>query len=507
MMSHNDDICVYSRSIEDLPEEILLRIFRSLLPYKDYASIRLVCRQWERLWRVIKSWRMNTFYDSLSLSTSSVSIHWHLIDPPAKFNLTPRFSHSVCYVDSKRMLYVFGGNRDMATSLNDFWSLDLSTRSWERILATGSYPPPKCSSTFIDDEQGNLILFGGRSMIYIDDIHMRKQLHNELHAYSLERNSWKLNVNFNEPGPICGHSASMVTVNNQKRMIIFGGCTLTNDQSQQATPQSTNDLWQWTDIQTNTWTMIHVDGIRPEPREGHSQFTLNSENILIVGGSSLTRVCRDVWMFSFQTNQWTQIAVNNQYPNDFAPSNDDLSYLPFCMISPSNILITFGRLKRHPTEHERHAYSQYDFSHCDKRSRDDVLTVSSSFPSSSSDENDERNRCSTTSKRSQLPYINNRYSMMDLSSGFQMYRLDLSNIFSSNPCVTWLPSKCTSVFGSPSHSSLYYSLIYTRSELILFGGIEKRKLNLRREFSDKDNRFRSKSSGTLAFITISNIAL
>ncbi|CAF4322812.1 unnamed protein product, partial [Rotaria magnacalcarata] len=256
--------------MEDLPEEILLRIFRSLLPYKDYASIRLVCRQWERLWRVIKSWRMNTFYDSLSSSTSSVSIHWHLIDPPTKFNLTPRFSHSVCYVDSKRMLYMFGGNRDMATSLNDFWSLDLSTRSsfsWERILATGSYPPPKCSSTFIDDEQGNLILFGGRSMIYIDDIHMRKQLHNELHAYSLERNSWKLHVNFNEPGPICGHSASMVNVNNQKRMIIFGGCTLTNDQSQQATPQNTNDLWQWTDIQTNTWTMIHVNGIKPEPRE------------------------------------------------------------------------------------------------------------------------------------------------------------------------------------------------------------------------------------------------
>ncbi|CAF1416795.1 unnamed protein product [Rotaria sp. Silwood1] len=503
-MNNNDEICIYSKSIEDLPEEILLRIFRYLLPYNDYASIRLVCQQWERLWRVIKNWRMKTFHDSLSLSTSSVSIHWHLIDPPTKFNLTPRFSHSVCYVDSKRMLYVFGGNRNMATSLNDFWRLNLSTRSWERILATGCYPPPKCSSTFIDDEQGNLLLFGGRSMIYIDDIHMREQLHNELHSYSLEKNSWNLHVNLNEPGPICDHSASIININNQKRMIIFGGSMIINDQNQQSTPQRTNDLWQWTDIHTNIWTMIHVNGTKPEPRKGHSQFTLNSQNILIVGGSSLTCVCRDVWIFSFQTNQWTQITVNNQYPNDFAPNNDDLSYLPFCMVSSSNILITFGRLKRHPTENERHTYSQYDFSHCDKKSREDLST--SSLPSSSSDENDETNRYSIIPKRTQLPLITYKYTMMDISTGFQMYRLDLSNIFSSNPSVTWLPSKCTNVFGSPSRSSLYYSLIYARSELILFGGIEKKKLYLRKHFLEKDNQFQS-ISGTLAFITISNIAL
>jgi hypothetical protein len=77
---------------------------------------------------VIKNWRQEIFYNGLSSSTSPVSIHWHLIDPPVQFNLTPRFAHSVCYVDSKRMLYVFGGSPDTATSLNDFWRLDLSTR-------------------------------------------------------------------------------------------------------------------------------------------------------------------------------------------------------------------------------------------------------------------------------------------------------------------------------------------------------------------------------------------
>ncbi|CAF4003219.1 unnamed protein product, partial [Rotaria sp. Silwood1] len=50
-------------------------------------------------------------------------------------------------------------------------------------------------------------------------------------------------------------------------MIIFGGSMIINDQNQQSTPQRTNDLWQWTDIHTNIWTMIHVNGTKPEPRK------------------------------------------------------------------------------------------------------------------------------------------------------------------------------------------------------------------------------------------------
>jgi hypothetical protein len=172
------------------------------------------------------------------------------------------------------------------------------------------------------------------------------------------------------------------------------------------------------------------------------------------------------------------------------------------MVSLSHILITFGRLKRCPTEHERHTYSQYDFSHCDKKSPEQLCVL----PSSSSDESDETTRYSITHKRPIIPLIKTKYNMLDISTGFQMYRLDISNIFSLNPCVTWLPSKSTSVFGSPSRSSLYYSLICARSELILFGGIDKRSLHSQRNASENNTRFQS-ISGTLAFITISNISL
>jgi len=298
---------------------------------------------------------------------------------------------------------------------------------------------------------------------------------------------------------------------NRSKMIIFGGSTVIIDNQhyhQQSISQRTNDLWQW---HNNNWSKIEVISVRPEPRNGHSQFTLNSNNILIVGGSSPTSICRDVWLFSFSSHQWTQISIQNQYPHDFAPSGDSLTHLPFCFVPLSNVLITFGRLKRHPTENERFAYSQYDFSHCDNRTSSLVLPP----PSSSSDESDEtarfRNRTTTHKRSIQSSFVQNKYHMMDISNGLQMYRLDLSNLFSIQPSVTWLPSRATSVFGSPSCSSLYYSLVYTRTEFILFGGIEKRKLNrqtlMRSEKEDHPFGRSSSPSGTLAFITVSNISL
>jgi len=97
-------------------------------------------------------------------------------------------------------------------------------------------------------------------MVYIDDLHIREQLHSDLHTYSLERNTWTKHVQLDEPGPISDHSASIVHFENQKRMIVFGGLTSINDQIS----QRSNQLWQWAD----TWTQIHAQGTQPEPRKG-----------------------------------------------------------------------------------------------------------------------------------------------------------------------------------------------------------------------------------------------
>lgn len=358
-------------------------------------------------------------------------------------------------------------------------------------------------------------------MVFVDDVHMREQLHGELHSYSFEKNSWSIHPNLDEPGPICDHSASMIEGN---QMIVFAG-SMINDE--RAVPEPTNVLWRWTGISSNVWTKILAEGVEPEPRKGfssslprsidlrfsrlgHSQFTMENDRILIVGGSSRTRVCRDVWFFSLSTRQWTQVQIENQYPHDFAPSNDDFAHLPFCWIRPARLLVTFGRLKRAPNERERDVYSRFDFSHCEKLRREDP---SASVWNSSSDENDEttRRRSFPTPRRMNFPASERKYHLIDLSNSLQMYRLDLSNLFGPTPSVCWLPSKATSAFGSPSRSSLHYSLVCARSELVLFGGIEKKKLQINRrnvEHSDSSAAYRSQTNeGTLAFATISNIPL
>ena len=112
-------------------------------------------------------------------------------------------------------------------------------------------------------------------MIHVDDIHIREQLHHELHSYSFEKNSWTLQSNLNEPGPICDHSASMIEGINGKEMIVFGGSMMNFDLSLHETR---NDLWKWTGTQRNIWTKIPVEGIQPEGRKG-SILSRNSSKI------------------------------------------------------------------------------------------------------------------------------------------------------------------------------------------------------------------------------------
>lgn len=227
---------------------------------------------------------------------------------------------------------------------------------------------------------------------------------------------------------------------------------------------------------------------------------MNDEYIFIVGGSSSTRICRDVWLYSFRTNQWTEILVQNPNSLDNTPNNEDFASIPFCFVRSSNILVTCSRFKRSPNIQQKTAYSQYDFSHYDKQSRNSNQSI---VPSSSSDENDEMIRSSLTTRRSFLSTKSHEYNLIDLSYGLQIFRLDISNLFSANPFVNWLPSKSTNIFGSPTRCYLYYSLVSARSELVLFGGVEKRKLTLQK-CSRETNPIRS---GTLAFITLSNIPL
>lgn len=54
-----------------------------------------------------------------------------------------------------------------------------------------------------------------------------------------------------------------------------------------------------------------------------------------------------------------------------------------------------------------------------------------------------------------------------------IYVLDISHALDEKPYVTWLPMKNTSIVSEGPEETILYSLVEGKSELIMFGGIQK----------------------------------
>lgn len=82
-----------------------------------------------------------------------------------------------------------------------------------------------------------------------------------------------------------------------------------------------------------------------------------------------------------------------------------------------------------------------------------------------------------------------------------IYVLDLSQIYESKPKATWLPAK--NLNNGPEETILY-SLVEGKSELIMFGGIQKDANSV---VLSTNNSFNSQISNSLHFITAPNYVI
>lgn len=82
-----------------------------------------------------------------------------------------------------------------------------------------------------------------------------------------------------------------------------------------------------------------------------------------------------------------------------------------------------------------------------------------------------------------------------------IYVLDLSEIYNSKPKATWLPAK--NLNNGPEETILY-SLVEGKSELIMFGGIQKDANSV---VLTTNNSFNSQISNSLHFITAPNYVI
>ena len=304
-----------------LPEEILMKIL-SLLSYSDIHSSQLVCRRWNVLSKAITKQKCQIFLQSLDTGLFDWTLHRDRSDnimkvvPPGPRDVKthvrvsqsapgipcPRFSHGAAIVG--KYMYIFGGSsteQTMSSAYNDLYRLDLSTRKWYKVHTDGLLPAPREATSFLVHGK-QIIMYGGwcqpRKMNvmprFFDDTQIFDTV--ELKWYRVPTKG-----DTSYPPPRAGHACSMVGDN----MVLFGG-------SHKNTRM--NDVWLF-NVNTQKWTCPYIRSkVKPEPRFGHIQCTLEDRFVVVIGGSGgpPNELFGDVWLLDSKYWTWSEAKVENQ---------------------------------------------------------------------------------------------------------------------------------------------------------------------------------------------------
>ncbi|XP_059143292.1 RING finger protein B-like [Physella acuta] len=312
-----EDVMLKALSLNDMPEEILEHILWFLSPYKDLDAAKLVSKQWYRIIKSLVAQCKRRFHQNLA----NCEVKWSLLTNDtickassekkcSNISISDRHSHSATYYNGS--MYIFGGCTSTNTTFNDLWRFDLGTRQWVRPVAMGTYPSPKACATMVV-YNGNLVLFGGWSHpIPYPNPHQSAHYFSELHSYSPVTNRWTHILSIGqEPEALGGHSASVAG----HLMVVFGGSPRTG--------MGSNNVWVFNFLKCSWKLQAVTHDVRPDPRYGQYQTTLDENHILIMGGSvGPSRVYNDMWLLTLHpTEPWTWSKITIQHPELMAPQS------------------------------------------------------------------------------------------------------------------------------------------------------------------------------------------
>lgn len=319
-------------SIEDLPHPVIEYIFSYLSPYRDLKQCLLVNKTWYDLVQgAVRTIRRNFHH-----AVTARNVCWEHCFAENSPTISRRYSHSssVC----RDSMFVFGGCTTASTTFNDLWRLDLGTRTWIRPLATGTYPPPKACASMVCYSD-SLILFGGWTHTSPYPLHQAWLIFNHLHIYNTNTNRWTQVGTTNTCPGMAGHTASMIG----NKMVVFGGL---HCQSGWGPFASSNEVWVL-DVTLMTWKKQKTSNLTPHPRYGHSQITLDSNHIIIIGGcGGPNMLFSDIWLLktSEDTNgvwEWKEIDIMQK--DNSAPQ---LTFHPAVMVGSKVVVLSKAQWSR-----------------------------------------------------------------------------------------------------------------------------------------------------------------
>ncbi len=213
---------------------------------------------------------------------------------------SPRSAHAMTYDAVADRVILFGGvNVGGGTTfveLNDTWSYDFNTNTWENRNPVVAPSPRLGHRMAYDIQSGHTVLLSG---------HRGQGLGTLFHdtwAYDFFANEWTDMAS--SPNPAAGNDGSLVYDAESDRIIMFGG-----DGPGRLT--FFDDTWSY-DFESNTWSDSNPSQ-RPSPRSLHGMaYDADSDRTILFGGDSGSGGNDETWALHLNLSDWREMSPSSR---------------------------------------------------------------------------------------------------------------------------------------------------------------------------------------------------
>ncbi len=189
---------------------------------------------------------------------------------------------------------VFGGSENRPSPPTDASPALGERADWRRMSSQPS--GRQMAAMAYGEESDRVVLFGGAIFV-----RGATEMMDETGVYDFNTNSWAFMNPSTRPSPRAGHAMAYDTESD--RIILFGGFV--------GMPIVYNDTWAY-DLNTNTWTEL-TPKVAPSGRVGHTMaYDVESDRIILFGGSSARGDLDDTWAYDFNTNTWMDLSPSTR---------------------------------------------------------------------------------------------------------------------------------------------------------------------------------------------------
>ncbi|MFW9985995.1 MAG: kelch repeat-containing protein [Candidatus Odinarchaeota archaeon] len=234
------------------------------------------------------------------------------------------------YDSESDRIIIFGGIKTGTpySCYNDTWAYDTNTNTWENKTPSVSPSARSVHGMAYDSESDRIVLYGG--MPYDPNAPSDRGTIADTWAYDYNSNTW---TNMSPAtNPDLRYAFGFAYDSESDRAILFGGryrnATVTEER---------NETWTY-DYNTNTWTNMNPSVAPPIRNRFSMTYHAAWDKIILFGGdtgmSPNTLAYSDTWAYDYNTNTWTQLAVQH-HPS--ARIYTDLAY-----DSESDCILLFG---------------------------------------------------------------------------------------------------------------------------------------------------------------------